>query len=177
MQKAVLVFVFVIILCGGAQAGWSQDSGGSRPAEKQVAAYHVDFSINELDDGKQINTRHYSISMTDDEPVKDLKIGTRVPVDGEQGKFDYLDVGTSILCRMIARPNSLNSLSLQVKAEISNFAVADPAARGTGAPLIRQMTISGGTLVIPDKPVIIGSVDDPNSKHQFQLQVTVTKLR
>jgi hypothetical protein len=39
------------------------------------------------------------------------------------------------------------------------------------------MIISGSTLVISDKPVIIGSVDDPNSKRQFQLEVTVTKLR
>jgi hypothetical protein len=174
MQKTFLAFALVIILCGGAQAGWSQDSGGSRPAEKQVTAYRVDVSINELDEGKQINSRHYSVSLTDDEPAKELKIGTRVPVDGEQGKFDYIDVGTSIFCRMDARPGSL---SLQVKAEISNFAVADPAARGSGAPLIRQMTISGGTLVISDKRVTIGSVDDPNSKHQFQLEVTVAKLR
>jgi hypothetical protein len=177
MQKTFLAFALVIILCGGAPAAWGQDSGGARPAEKQVSAYRVDISINELDDGKKINSRHYSLSLTDDEPAKELKIGTRVPVDGEQGKFDYLDVGTSIFCHMIARSYSLNSLSLQVRAEVSNFAVADPAARGTGAPLIRQMTIAGGTLVIPDKPVIIGSVDDPNSKHQFQLEVAVTKLR
>jgi hypothetical protein len=174
MQKTFLAFALAMILCGGAQAGWSQDSGGSRPTERQVIAYRVDISINELDDGKQINTRHYSVSLTDDEPGKELKIGTRVPVEVEQGKFDYIDVGTSIFCHMDTRPGSL---SLQVKAEISNFAVADPAARGAGKPLIRQMAISGGTLVISDKPVIIGSVDDPNSKHQFQLEVTVAKLR
>jgi hypothetical protein len=175
MQKTFLAVALVITLCGGASAGWSQDSGGARPAEKQVAAYHVDISINELDDGKKINTRHYSINVTDDDPAKELKIGTRVPVDSEQGKFDYLDVGTSIFCHMITRQPG--SLSLQVKAEISNFAVPDPAARGTGAPLIRQMTIAGGTLVIPDKPIVIGSVDDPNSKRQYQLEVTITKLR
>jgi hypothetical protein len=27
------------------------------------------------------------------------------------------------------------------------------------------------------KPMLLGSVDDPNSKRQFQLEVTVTKLR
>jgi hypothetical protein len=174
MQRTFLAFALAVILFGTAEAGWGQDSGTNRPPEKQVTAYRVDFSINELDEGKKINTRHYSMNLTDDEPVKELRIGTRVPVEAEQGKFQYIDVGTSIFCHLGVRPNSL---SLQVKAEISNFALPDQGARGGGQPLIRQMSISGGTLVVSDKPVIIGSVDDPNSKHQFQLEATVTKLR
>jgi hypothetical protein len=173
MKTSFLAFALAVILCGTAQAGWSQNSGANQPPEKQVTAYRVDFSINELDDGKKINTRHYSMNLTDDQPANELKIGTRVPVEAEQGKFQYIDVGTSIFCHLSVRPNSL---SLQVKAEISNFALPDQGARGGGQPLIRQMSISGGTLVLSDKPVIIGSVDDPNSKHQFQLEVTVTKL-
>ena len=174
MQKAFLAFALGAILCGGAVRVWSQDSGAKQPPVKQVNAYRVDFSINELDDGKKINTRHYSMNMTDDDSSRVLNIGTRVPMEAEQGKFQYLDVGTKIWCRMMVRPNSL---SLQVNAEISNFAVPDQATRGGGQPLIRQMSISGGTLVISDRPVIIGSVDDPNSKRQYQLEVTVTKLR
>jgi hypothetical protein len=177
MQKAFQAFALGMILCGGALNVWSQDSGAKQPPEKQVSAYRLDFSINELDDGKKINTRHYSVNLTDDESAKELKIGTRVPVESEQGKFQYLDVGTSIFCRLIARPNSLNSLSLQVKADISSFALPDQGTRGGGQPLIRQISISGGTLVLSDKPVIIGSVDDPYSKRQYQLEVTTTKLR
>jgi len=30
---------------------------------------------------------------------------------------------------------------------------------------------------MPGKAMVIGSVDDPNSKRQFQLEVTVTKLK
>jgi hypothetical protein len=174
MQKAFLAFALGIILCGGALRVWSQDSGAKQAPEKQVGAYRLDFSINELDDGKKINSRHYSMNLTDDESAKELKIGTRVPVEAEQGKFQYVDVGTSIFCRMIVRPNSL---SLQAKADISSFALPDQGARGGGQPLIRQMSISGGTLILSDKPVIIGSVDDPNSKRQYQLEVTTTKLR
>jgi hypothetical protein len=177
MQKGFLAFALGMILCGGALRVWSQDSGTKQPPEKPVSAYRLEFSINELDDGKKINARHYSVNLTDDDSSKELKIGTRVPVEAEPGKFQYVDVGTSILCRMIARPNTLNSLSLQVKAEISSFALPDQGTRGGEQALIRQMTISGGTLVVSDKPVIIGSVDDPNSKRQYQLEVTTTKLR
>jgi hypothetical protein len=30
---------------------------------------------------------------------------------------------------------------------------------------------------LPGKPMVVGSVDDPNSKREFQLEVTVTKLK
>jgi hypothetical protein len=48
---------------------------------------------------------------------------------------------------------------------------------GELAPVIRQIKINGNTLLVVGKPILIGSVDDPNSKRQFQLEVTVTKLR
>jgi hypothetical protein len=32
-------------------------------------------------------------------------------------------------------------------------------------------------LLVVGKPIVIGSVDDPNSNRQFQLEVTVTKLK
>jgi len=44
-------------------------------------------------------------------------------------------------------------------------------------PVLRQLKIESSTIGIPGKPLIIGSVDDPGSKKQFQLEVTVTKLR
>jgi len=30
---------------------------------------------------------------------------------------------------------------------------------------------------LPGKPMVVGSVDDPNSKREFQLEVMVTKLK
>ena len=44
-------------------------------------------------------------------------------------------------------------------------------------PLLRQLQINGSTVVLPSKPMTVGVVDDPNSKRQFQLVVTVTKIR
>jgi hypothetical protein len=43
--------------------------------------------------------------------------------------------------------------------------------------VVRQFKINASTLALPGKPMVVGSVDDPNSKRQFQLEVTVTKLR
>ncbi len=46
-----------------------------------------------------------------------------------------------------------------------------------GRRVLRQFKINTSTLALPGKPMIVGSVDDPNSKRQFQLEVTVSKLK
>ena len=149
--------------CSGTPRSWAQDSSAARPPAAQATGYRLDFSINEMEDGKKINARHYSMNLTDDDASKELKIGTRVPVEPEPGKFQYVDVGTYISAKMYLNHNSF---SLDVKVEISSLASPDQATRGQ-RPLVRQMMISGGTLVVSDKPIIIGSVDDPNSKRRI----------
>jgi hypothetical protein len=146
------------------------------PSQRQATAYHLDFSLNELEDGKKLNTRRYSMNLTDAEGEsggQDLKIGTRVPIQSEGGKFEYLDIGTSIRARIL---HWITPVILDVNADISNFASADEATR-SGHPLLRQMRIGASTALILNKPMIIGSVDDPNSKREFELELTVTRLQ
>jgi hypothetical protein len=156
-----------------------QDLNGAAktsPSQRQAMAYHLDFSVDELEDGKKLNTRRYSMNLTDAESEsggQDLKIGTRVPIQSENGKFEYLDVGTTIRARIL---NWITPVILDVNAEISSFASPDEATR-SGHPLLRQMRIGASTALILNKPMIIGSVDDPNSKREYQLELTVTKLQ
>jgi hypothetical protein len=44
-------------------------------------------------------------------------------------------------------------------------------------PAIRQMKIDSSAIASPGKSTVIGAVDDPNSKRQFQLEVVVTRLK
>ncbi len=105
------------------------------------------------------------MNLTDDSATKELKIGTRVPVQPEEGKFQYIDLGELPFPPSCIWNN--NSLTLDVRfVEVSSLASADQAPRGQ--PLVRQMVLSGRTLVVPDKPMVIGSVDDPNSRREFQ---------
>lgn len=151
----------------------SQAQTNTQSAQKtQVSAYHVDFSIDELQNGKKVNSRQYSMILTDEREVKELKIGTRVPVESEAGKFQYLDVGTTINVQMVSWEAPLG---LDVMVDVSNIANPDSIS-GNGHPLLRRMEISGRAPVILGKPMVFGSVDDPNSNHEFQLVVTVTKL-
>ncbi len=141
--------------------------------EKPVHAYRLDFSVNELEEGKKINARQYSLNLNADD-ANEIKIGTRVPVESGHEQFQYMDVGTSIWCRIGERPDGI---PLSVRADISNFAIPDQGTGHESRPVVRQFKINASTLVLPGKPMIVGSVDDPNSKRQFQLEVTVTKLR
>jgi hypothetical protein len=185
MRKASAILTIVILafmICGG-MAVHAQDSAPAKSTpetkstpsatDKPVHAYRLDFSVNELEDGKKINSRQYSLNLNADD-ANEIKIGTRVPVEAGHEQFQYMDVGTNIWCRIGERPDGV---PLQVRAEISNFAIPDQATGHEPRPTIRQFRINASTLAIPGKPMVVGSVDDPNSRRQFQLEVTVTKLK
>jgi hypothetical protein len=184
MRKASAVCTIAILgfMIAWGAASRAQDAAPAKPgteeqsskhAEKPVHAYKVDFSLNELEDGKKINTRQYSMNLNDNDS-NEIKIGTRVPVEPHQGDFQYMDVGTNIWCRIEDR---LDGVALSVRAENSNFAIPDQGTGHEAPPVIRQLKISGSTLALLGKPMVVGSMDDPNSKRQFQLEVTVNRLR
>jgi hypothetical protein len=152
-------------------------------------SYRLDFTMNEMEDGKKINSRQYSMNLNAGD-ANEIKIGTRVPVEVKQGEIQYLDVGTNIWCQLHDRSNSEpsvghglqelswlgNDVKLNVRAELSNFSMPDQQGQST-RPTIRQVKIDSSTIATLGKSMLIGAVDDPNSKRQFQLEVTVTKLK
>jgi len=194
MRRTIALFVAVVSLgltCGlcpaRAQDESKTDTSKGQPAKVQpVEPYRLDFAFNEVSDGKTLNTRHYSMVVTANES-NEIKIGTRVPVatgasnPGGATQFQYLDVGTNIWAQLRERSDEL---ILAVRSDVSNLDTSeaaehanDVATRALGTPVIRQIKISGSTLLVPGKPIVVGSMDDPNSRRQFQLEVTATKLR
>jgi hypothetical protein len=161
----------------GAATAQSSESAPSKKtsdnSEMTLTAYRLDFSLHELEDGKKINTRQYSMGLIQGVQWQELKIGTRVPVEMKQGEVQYLDVGTNISARL---QETKSVLELEVRADLSNFAAPDQENK-TSMPVLRQLRISGATIVSTGKPIVIGVVDDPNSKRQFQLEVTATRLK
>jgi hypothetical protein len=68
------------------------------------------------------------------------------------------------------------NVSLKVSADLTNFVVPEQQQQ-TMHPAIRQMRMEASTVAVLSKPMVVGVVDDTNSRHQYQLEVTVTKLR
>ncbi len=149
------------------------NSDGPRPA----TAYRLDIAVNEFADGKKINTRRYTINTMSFNNMNGgtsqrIQIGSRVPVQSEDGKFTYLQVGTDISAGI---QSWSTAMVLNLRAEISSLASPEESTHG-GHPLLRQMHIDGEVPVVTDKPIVVGTVDDPNSNREFQLEVTIVKL-
>jgi hypothetical protein len=183
-----LLVILAIIFWGEPGIGRAQETAPSKssaqaepatevkqkPSEpRPVEAYNLDFSINELEDGKKINSRQYSLKLNTNDN-NEIKIGTRVPVETKDGEFQYLDVGTNIWAQM---REQRGQTELIVRAEVSNFAISEQGDKRDPHPALRQLKISGSTLLPVSKPIVLDSVDDPNSKRTFQIEVTATKLK
>jgi hypothetical protein len=186
-----LLIVLTIMVSVNATVSRAQEGGSPKTPEqpKPLPAYHLDFALNELENGKKINTRQYAMNMIagrqEDSPyfreiafrTREIKIGTRIPIESEQGKLEYMDIGTRITCKAV---EGEAGLALDVHAEVSslvNRSDADKNIPSGRNPVLRQLSIDVSSAVTPGKLTSLGTVADPDSKREFQLEVTVTKLR
>jgi hypothetical protein len=150
--------------------------GNMRNAERPrpVQPYRLDFTLNELEAGKKINTRHCSMNLTAGS-TNEIKIGTRVPVSTGGSQFQYMDVGTNIWANL---REIGDDLQLEVRSDVSNLDMSSTRDHSTNsAPIVRQIQLNGKTLLVAGKTITVGAIDDPNSNHEFQLEVTAAKLR
>ncbi|MGH9516278.1 MAG: hypothetical protein ACRD3P_11445 [Terriglobales bacterium] len=152
----------------------AEESKAKPDQRKAIQPYRLDFSMSELENGKKINSRHYSMNLTAGS-ANEVKIGTRVPVATGGSGWQYMDVGTNIWANL---RESAEDLQLDVRSDVSNLDMDSAHDHNVvSAPIVRQIKINGSTLLITGKPIIIGTMDDPNSNREFQLEVIATKLR
>ncbi|HEY4678357.1 MAG TPA: hypothetical protein VIJ01_14415 [Candidatus Angelobacter sp.] len=143
-----------------------------------VPTYKMAFSIYELQDGKKINQRDYSLLVEANERgANTLKIGTKVPIDTGKESYTYTDVGFELRCSAGETVN--NKLEVSVDIGISNFAIPEqntaPRA-GESRPVLRAVTQRVSAVVNPGKPQILTSMDDVNSTKRIQVELTATKV-
>src|SRR5215831_123701 len=95
LSLALALLSLCIVLCLQPAAVLAQEDKGSADGKADAAKptatnqkpttiepYRLDFSFNELENGKKTNVRHYSIILTAGSS-NEIKIGSRVPVSGE----------------------------------------------------------------------------------------------
>ena len=185
---------FILLLLLVAVAAVAQETT-NKPAEAKPrndftwarAPYRLDYVVKELDDNKVVNTRSYSLSMQSSEErgrsFGELKAGSRVPVvtmafpSGQPAvpSTQYMDVGINIRSQLYLLENS--NLLLDSTVEISNLATGPGAEGPSGNPIVRSIRANTTSEVTANKSNQIAIVDDPTSKHRFEIDVTPTKLR
>src|SRR5580700_4675279 len=138
MMKTI-VLMFAAVLC------FAQETP---TAPNQQRYYKFDFIVKELDAGKVQSTRTYSAigSSRGREGSLMIRAGERIQVPSGGGQFTYLDIGTSIDCRIITETS--NELGLSVQADISS-------ADAPRAPVISQMKWNSNVLIPLRKATVI----------------------
>lgn len=179
-----LLFLFAAIVTGSAQEKPKNQEPAAKPSAPaaeprgQKTAYRLDFKVFELEDGKRINQRDFSLIANAYEysgPASYLRIGTRVPV-GSGEKQNYLDVGFNVNCQLTEQSGKL---AAGIQVGMSSLALpeqsTDPRSSG-GMPVLRNSNFNVETVLTPGKPQLISSIDDINSKKRIQVEVTATKM-
>jgi hypothetical protein len=183
MKKFLILTIVFLAACSLV----AQEDAKKRPEKpdndaivKEAAAptYKMAFSIYELQDGKKINQRDYSLLVeANGHGANTLKIGTKVPIDTGKDSYTYTDVGFELRCSAAETVN--NKLRVSVDMSVSNFAIpgqnTDPRA-GESRPVLRAVTQRVSAIVSPGKPQILTSMDDVNSTKRMQVELTATKM-
>lgn len=182
-----LTIVVMVVVSAFALAAQETKSGNSAPNPQfswAKSPYRLDFVIKEVDDGKVINSRSYSMVVEASDRLGwgkgVVKSGNRVPVatgskDGNT-QIQYIDLGANIDASLATLDNGgliLNS-SIEISAVAGNESQSSPSLPD---PVIRQMRAEVSSEVIPGKANQIAALDDTVSKHHFIIEVTPTKLK
>jgi len=162
------------------KADASKPSESVRPAQRPPTWYRVDITVNEFEDGKKSNTRHYSVHINDTGDRSNTKFGTRVPVPAKSvstSDFNYIDVGLNITLRIVSWQGGDRNM-LEMVFELSSFAIPDQAKQSIpGLPVLRQVQTSESIPVVASsRPIVVASLDDPNSTKRYEFAATLTKL-
>jgi hypothetical protein len=180
IKKASLAILFCIAIAATAPAQEAAQPKSEATAQAQAPprSYRLDYTLIESENGKKIDSRQYSITVgggteRTGPSSGQVKIGTRIPVDPKgDAANQYLDVGTKLSCVIRLRDGAP---SLDTNIELSS--VVPDEGKGSGLPIFRTLTISDQTPLVVGKSVMVGTAEDPDSKRQFQLEVTVTEIK
>ncbi len=172
-SKTLFVMLVLGLLAAMALGQQSSPQPPPRPPDENLnAAYRLDYVIAEIENGKRVNTRTYSL-LLDEGGEGNMHLGMKMPVQAEKGPI-YLDVGIRIDCRLKPRENG--NVWLSTRFELSTLSDQPPAAT-SGAPPLRTVEWSERTVLPVGKSTDIAGGDDLSSQRRFELSVTVTKLR
>ena len=165
MKLAVTLLTVMI----GARTCLAQTETPKQPEGPR--AYQLDFVLKELEEGKVINSRNYSMMVTLVAGGGSIRSGDKVPVvtkSGPQSEYTYIDVGVDIDCAAVQETQG--KLTLSVKADISS---AQPEST---RPLVRHTRWSSNVIVPLKKATVLFTSDDTSSKRRTQLELTASPV-
>jgi hypothetical protein len=146
---------------------------------RDASPYKVDFTIRDSGDAGGKTGRKYSLLVNRGQKST-FKVGNRVPVVsggtggvGGNAQFTYIDVGMNIDCIV----NEFGSkFAMHADLDISTAVMPDKNPNAATAPTISQIRLNMDTTVVPGKPTVVASFDDPVTSRKFDVDVAITKM-
>jgi len=148
--------------------------------DRPKPTYRLTFTITDFDGATKTGMRHFSLIDASGQRIT-LKQGSKVPVI--TGKYDkdagasetqntYLDVGMNI--DVTVNPYS-NGLIMKSKIEQSSLG-KEISEIGPHDPIVHQTVIEGVTMLAIGKPLVLGSLDLPDSTKRMEISVIAEAL-
>jgi type II secretory pathway component GspD/PulD (secretin) len=143
--------------------------------DKTPKTYRLTYTITEIEGGKQIGTRHVALVVVSGGKTN-FKQGSKVPVvtgvfnqgtSNPNSQVQYVDVGLNIDASLEQYPSGLK---LRTKVEQSSVA-EEKSGFGAQDPTIRQTTLEGIPTLTQGKPVVLGSIDIPETTRRQQIEI------
>jgi hypothetical protein len=152
--------------------------GPGLAANAQDRPYKVDFTIRDTGDAGGKTGRKYSMLVSPGRKTT-FKVGNRVPVVtgsaslGGNIQYTYIDVGMNIDCSV---SDNNSNLTVHADLDISTAVTQEKGANAAPTPTISQIRLSLDAAVVPGKPTVVASFDDPVTSRKFDIDVSITKM-
>lgn len=150
-------------------------------------AYRITYTLTELDAGKTISTRHYSMLIGDGEHSS-MKEGNKIPIatgtyangaaatspaSEVQTQFTYLDIGMNFDASI-----AVSDTTVHLRSKVEDSSLDQPVTiAGVTEPVVRQSVLDGTAILTLDKPAMLGTIDIPNSTRHIDIAAVVEQVK
>jgi len=143
--------------------------------------YRLTYTITDSDGGKRIGAQHLVLLAALGEKL-DLKQGSKVPIvtgtteaggSSQNSQVTYVDIGLKIEAYL---EGETEGLRLRTKVEQSILA-EEKSAGSVQDPVIRQDVLEETAILVPGKPLVLGSLDLPGSTRKQEIEVVSELVR
>lgn len=146
--------------------------------DRPKKAWHLTYTITEMDGDKRVGTQHYSMDLVDGQRT-DLKQGSKVPISGGQHgdvvtAFTYQDIGITFTATLVSE-----GPGARLQSDIEQNSVADQSSTADASyhPVItRNSSLRGAYLLTLNKPLVLGAMDIPGSTHHLEIEALIEPL-
>jgi len=147
--------------------------------DRPKKTYRLTYTIAETDGGKRVSAQHFAMVVVTGQRTV-MKQGVKVPIvtgsvtEGASTKsqITYLDIGMNFDASL---DEFVNGVRLKTKVEQLSVA-EEKSGVGPQDPAIRQTALEGTSFLTPGKPLMLGSLDIPESTRHLDVGVVIEQV-